>query len=459
MTSKWLLLFFGILCGNAFIAQSTMRLNRVNSYPAANNTILPNMNNYRFYYYPNATSILADSIVYYNYNNNTQSFETTTKIIYNYSFTGKVTEEITFINTGAQWEFFRKYNYIYDGQTDMLTQMNEYTWNGSSWNEIRRRLYQVNTTSGIINTTTHLDTVNGVLRNTWRYTNSFGISSGKPFEQTKQTEKFISGAWKVMVYEENTHSFSGNNIRIDSTVLLIRPTDTSANLVLSRTYYYDYNTDNQIIERIEKTSNYANYSIVKFGYEPVWGLKNKEERYYWNQDSADYVYAHGDYFVFDSQQRQTEFRRKFMSNGGPIDERIESKVFAPDSSIITVTNSQFDYNNNTLSLSGKSDFLFDNIAITGVNNLESQQNIRVYPNPASQNAIIEFSSSSSGNVAIHTWDMNGRLVSYSQQEAVNGTNLHYWNATDQDGQPLPNGLYIVHIQTPTRTLNTTIVKR
>jgi len=458
MKSIALLLLYSIICSNVLIAQSTMRLNRVNSYPAANNTILPNMNNYRIYYYPNATSILADSIVYYNYNNNTQSFEATSKTIYIYSFTGKVTEEITFVKNGIQWAFFRKYTYIYNGQTDLLAQFSEFRWNNGSWLEIQRRMFGYDIYN-LLTTTTIMDTINGVLRNTWRYNNAQSIINGAVIEQIKQVEKYISFEWKLMIYEEPTHNISGGIVKIDSTVILVRPTDTSPNLVLSRTYYYDYNTDNQIIERIEKTSTYANYSIVKFGYEPVWGLKNKEERYYWNQDSADYVYAHGDYFVFDSQQRQTEFRRKFMSNGGPIDERIESKVFAPDSSIITVTNSQFDYNNNTLSLSGKSDFLFDNIAITGVNNLESQQNIRVYPNPASQNAIIEFSSSSSGNVAIHTWDMNGRLVSYAQQEAVNGTNLHYWNATDQDGQPLSNGLYIVHIQTSTETLNTTIVKR
>lgn len=117
----------------------------------------------------------------------------------------------------------------------------------------------------------------------------------------------------------------------------------------------------------------------------------------------------------------------------------------PDSAIIV------------LSASGttpvNSSYLYvDNLAFTGtvptaVNSIANNKSpFSIYPNPASETATINFTSSSNQNVNVHISDMSGKLVKSVEQPVQNGKNqIHL------DLKGLIKGMYLIVLNNETET--------
>jgi hypothetical protein len=71
----------------------------------------------------------------------------------------------------------------------------------------------------------------------------------------------------------------------------------------------------------------------------------------------------------------------------------------------------------------------------------------VQPNPVVSNTEIRYSVPSAGDIRIAVYDVSGRLVStVLQGEVSEGTGAVHWNAADDQGRPLGNGVYLCRLE-------------
>ncbi len=420
---------------NFLYAQNNMRLDSILFYPAQNNTVLPNYNMYRVYEYPNINTDLPSSITHYSFDNTLSAFAPVFRNIFAYNLAGLVVENLNEVWENNQWKPFRKYTYSYDGNNQLITE-NQYGWTGSNWLEYHRSLYGYDS-FGYLSQHTEMDTVNGILRNKertlWSY-QSNGLLA------IWQKEIFYNNNWKTSEYEE--YYMSLNPMRWDSTIVMILPTPASQSLIHTRTYYYTYNNLWQIIERKDKTisNNFIQQRYV-YEYEPNGGLKIRDERQFWNQDSAKFIPADGQYYTYDNQQRILTYKIK----QGNQDIRIEETNYATDSSVISTTLQQFDFNNAVLNLTGRTDYIFKSTNTTSVKDLGKTANITAFPNPFTTHATLQFNAEEYGTAQIIAFDVNGRLVSVQNTKVQAGSNAVSWHAVDLKGNTLPSGFYTLQI--------------
>lgn len=83
---------------------------------------------------------------------------------------------------------------------------------------------------------------------------------------------------------------------------------------------------------------------------------------------------------------------------------------------------------------------FSEIIIAEVEKIESEVNVKIYPNPFNDNLTIDFGKKYYGNVEIYVYDILGRNVFYQETEKIyNSLNIHTGNLTS-------NSIYFIRIQ-------------
>ena len=109
------------------------------------------------------------------------------------------------------------------------------------------------------------------------------------------------------------------------------------------------------------------------------------------------------------------------------------------------------------SLSGV-EFFFDDIqlvgeeidVILGAEESSPNKSIRVYPNPVSTQAIVEYSATCSEDLSIFVYNQKGQLVRTLFQGLVSpGTHTVPWFGDDDLGERVSSGLYLVRVQSDT----------
>ena len=74
--------------------------------------------------------------------------------------------------------------------------------------------------------------------------------------------------------------------------------------------------------------------------------------------------------------------------------------------------------------------------------------LKVFPNPISDAATIEFFLDQSQNVSLKIFDVTGRLIATLANETMNaGDHQLQWNAKDENGNPLNAGIYLLKMET------------
>jgi hypothetical protein len=85
----------------------------------------------------------------------------------------------------------------------------------------------------------------------------------------------------------------------------------------------------------------------------------------------------------------------------------------------------------------------------GIPPVETVSDFSVYPNPVSNNMMINYSLSSSSNVMINIYDMLGNKVSsIANEKEVAGQHAITWNA-----KSIPQGIYIMQVRVDDKVLN------
>ena len=123
-------------------------------------------------------------------------------------------------------------------------------------------------------------------------------------------------------------------------------------------------------------------------------------------------------------------------------------------------------NNDTLILNASANFIQGNgnfgfgtysvVELSAVSGIISIQDLiipqksyfSVYPNPFTENLNFEFEIEKNTAYNISIYDISGKLIkTFSNEIFIADKNEISWNCKDNDGQIIPNGLYLISLQT------------
>ncbi len=91
---------------------------------------------------------------------------------------------------------------------------------------------------------------------------------------------------------------------------------------------------------------------------------------------------------------------------------------------------------------------------------ETTEKVRAYPNPFRDQTEIKYQFEEGGPVSVDILNAAGVLVAtFNLSNAAFGQNGVQWNGTDQNGRPVPTGLYIVKMNNGRQTFTTKVLKQ
>ena len=137
--------------------------------------------------------------------------------------------------------------------------------------------------------------------------------------------------------------------------------------------------------------------------------------------------------------------------------------------IVTLTNGQTDafnvldirsvkFVNNTMNLTenngSQSSWNIDNVsqyAFSGASllvptNVSTSDQVRIFPNPVSDNLSVEYWSSKTGKISIELLDLNGKVLRNVFQGTHQGTQTYIWT------KDLPSGYYLCRIISASKSI-------
>lgn len=421
-------------------AQSAKRLSLMNGYKAENNVIDTARSYYTEYNYANGTAVNPSENTSYFRANTSVPFNPNLKTLYSYRTDGRIAEELELLWNNGQWQNYRKYIHNYEQSSDRYTGYGTFTWYANNWYEFNRIIYGYNN-DGIMAYITEMDTVNALLTYITGYDTMYDASGRK---SEYRIRKYINNNWWTKEYYE--YKYTGNNTRADSIIYWFSNDPTVNSPVPNRIYYYSYNIAGQATQVRERlvTSSII-HNIKTYTYEPTFGLLAQEEDAYWDGNSNSHVTNRVSTWTYDAQKRITNETQERLANNSLIKEREFQYSYAPDSSIVSVVYGQLDYNTQIYSLANKTDYIFETVNLTDVNEIQKSLPAKAFPNPFIYNTIIEFESPESGEVQVQITDLNGRVVYQQKVFTVNGNNRFLWDATDNQAHALPGGMYVVQL--------------
>lgn len=75
--------------------------------------------------------------------------------------------------------------------------------------------------------------------------------------------------------------------------------------------------------------------------------------------------------------------------------------------------------------------------------------LQIFPNPFNSNVTFNFALAQDYYASIRIYDLRGgQIVSLAAEDLSRGEHAFHWDGTDQDGQTVDSGLYLVVLQTP-----------
>lgn len=436
-----LLLLFTTLCTvHIANAQTAKRLSLINGYRVKNNIADTARFFYTEYNYSNNTVVKPSEKTGYFRANTTQPFSPTLKTVYTYITDGRIAEELELSWINGLWQNYRKYTYNYEQPSDNYIGYGTFSWYANNWYEISRIIYGYNN-DGILAYVTEMDTVNAILTLTTGYDTMYDANGRKTEYRIR---KYINNNWWTKEFYE--YKYTGSSTRADSIIYWFAYNPILNSPVPNRVYYYSYNIAGQVTQVRERLISGTTINNIKtYTYEPAFGLLAKEENAYWDGNSNSHVTNRVSTWTYDTQKRITNETQELLANNSLIKEREFQYSYAPDSSIVSVVYGQLDYNTLIYSLANKTDYIFETVNLTDVNEIQKSLPANAFPNPFLYNTIIEFESPESGEVQVQITDLNGRVVYKQKAFTVNGNNRFLWDATDNQAHALPRGIYIVQL--------------
>jgi hypothetical protein len=91
---------------------------------------------------------------------------------------------------------------------------------------------------------------------------------------------------------------------------------------------------------------------------------------------------------------------------------------------------------------------------------ETAEKVRAYPNPFREQTEINYPPGEGGRVSVNVLNMAGTTVAtFTPGTDATGPQRVQWNGTDQNGIPVPTGLYLVQVNYGNQTFTTKVLKQ
>lgn len=91
---------------------------------------------------------------------------------------------------------------------------------------------------------------------------------------------------------------------------------------------------------------------------------------------------------------------------------------------------------------------------------EESRQVRAYPNPFREQTEIKYPFAEGGPVTVDIFNTAGvRVAAFRLNNAASNQNGVQWTGTDQNGMPVPTGLYIIKVNDGRRTFTTKVLKQ
>ncbi len=358
--------------------------------------------------------------------------------------------------------------FAYDGNMKDTTRT-YYYWNGTVWQLESKWVNQYNANGGLTNSSRFISDQGGLLEN-YRIVQTYN-ASGFTIERTEQeliagnfvnksqriygrdaagnltefiTKNWNNNAWQNVTRVVNTFQPSSTLVdtaaRFDWTNNTWRPLSRdiytyNSNGLITLQYQETYNTNTQIFGNYRRNeSSYNTSGKIALYSEYFWISGN------WKLlTEVTFITYTGDFYG-----RAT--RKEFDSNTNQMENRLRwDNTFNQDG--WRIKNRQFEWLNNAWEETRFIDYTFEEILLSGVSKLAETNTLKAYPNPFQSNTILEFETPVSGIATIKIFSTTGQLVNETKLNTSQGTNNWLWNGDDSNGMALPQGMYVVQLQT------------
>jgi len=426
-----------LLAGQLF-AQNPIRLKYSLLFQSSNNTLNTFPTDSTVASYPTLWSTWADEHMNFGKTLLNEPYDSTSKTIYSYDQNGNVIREVRMRRIGGgPWENFFKHERLFDASGKLLD-YSFFSWMNGLWKEIRfsTRGYNV---AGLETLRIDKDTVAGILTNRDFYATTYDTLNRITYYSW---QKWVNGNWQF--YIDEVYHYKSNTSRLDS--VEHKYWDTNSFKKSGRTLFF-YNNQGQLVQQVRQqlqSGTYTNSTMLEFGYDNF-GTKNASVFFTWDIPNNSWRPSSGDYYIFDTQGRTTEYVTNQVDNTtNQLKNTWRTQTtFAPDSSIITQTSAG--WANDEWVVFSKSEWIFEP---TGVNSTEriSDYNATAYPNPFTNQTTIYFDAVPPADANTRVFDIHGRIVHFVKPADIS-SNAYLWNAKDQNGNTLPNGMYFLNLST------------
>lgn len=402
------------------------------------------------YYYSGTSTLKDSSQVIFNWNNTTQQYNNQRKVISEYNAQGNVSRQTTLVWDGSGWKNNTKTEITYNANEER-TQSSNYYWFANNWFENSRYnwLYNAN---GKVAESVYMDTVNGLLENRSKSLYSYDGLQRNASTKRQQWDN-INNMWYDNDITENF--FTGNTERIDSVRGFTRNSQTGNLTNPWFRQYILYGIGNMMVEQQGYSFDYQLSGFTK-NYRTQFSWDNNGNRIgYISQTGVNNVWVNNSKSdeQYDNLNRKTEqILQQFNTQQNSwINSFRYSYTYANDSSLVTEQTalwSNQNWNNYYLTK-----WFFEPLGNPSSVYNDYIRTPEAYPNPFISNTIIEFETPLNTEVQVQITDLNGRVVYQQKTFTISGNNHILWDGTDNKGNALPGGIYIV--QFTEKTFNQT----
>lgn len=385
------------------------------------------------YTYNNPNDKLPSITTYMLWNQPGQVYVNNFRYLYSYNTNGKTEERIYQTWDGSSWININRFTYTYNSfGSNVTTSISNFSNN--TWGETSRTENTYNAQGTLIQILTK-EIQNGVLVDKNRYTNTV---DNLQRTTDRKTEIYNNNTWANEGREVYYHT--GNSTNVDSI------------------YLYSWNTNSNIWEPTRRTTQKFNgqnlitewitYQLPANKPQQKWvydynnqNLQILWEQYSWSTNNNVWNILAKDVTSYDNLGRISE-NIYYQPSMGTL--QFSSRYiynYEADSSILSLN--AFSWVNNGWQPDvDRYDYFEERKELSGLQSLQNNS-AKAYPNPFTNNTIIEFESNQSEFVYAQVTDPTGRLVLVKNIPATSGTNRFEWDGTDMSGMNLPAGQYTV----------------
>lgn len=384
----------------------------------------------------------------------TGQFINNSKTLYTRDNLGRVTEEIGLNWDGSQWLNNYKVLRTYDLLGNTI-RFSEFQWEFGNWVELIRDEWIYSSTNQILKYTL-LQGFNGILKFHSKYEYEYDVQ-GRLINEYKFNWNSTNNFWNNPTKSVNVYK----NITavIDSSYHYFWNTNQNQYVLNGRTLY-NYNASNQLITELLQNypnNQWTNNKKIDYQYQSS-GLLERRSDFNWVNTA--WVLYYESIYENDSQGRLTKRTQKDYDNTAmqAINKFQYTYAFANDSSLLTEKIES--WNNNAWVDAAWYEFLFEQTQVsTAISKYATVAPLRAYPNPFHINTVIEFDAPANEEGQISICNLNGQVVFHENRMFYSGKNTLLWDATNDNDEALPAGLYLVTVKTQLGSTHFKLIKQ